>query len=604
MKKHITLLSCLCLASGFYAQQLNKSVQPKIATITTEKHVGKTPAEPKALGTVVWSDNFSTATNWTIDNSGQTGAGFGWDLNSSVDGWYFGSPINSTSDGNFAELSNGDPSVSPATQALNVVYTLTTANPIDLTMSGTDLVLSFLQYGALFNDSQEFQISTDGTTFTTIGSNNEEEVLSQSGGAAYANPYLKTINLANQLAGETQLWIRFSWTTRFPAQAANANVWITYGWMIDDVTLTTMPDYDLKITDNYWGTAGLGYYQIPDEQIAPIDYSVNVINEGSQDLTDVQLGVNINAGVFTGTSNMADIASLDTDSLGLTTQFTPAGVGSYSVVRTLTMTEADDVPTNNALSTITFTVGDNIYARDNNTPNGYTTSTTGFETGNFYDIWADQVVKGVNVRIASGTPANIEVYARIYKIENGDLVWQIESDLIPVPSSSFSNSNYTIYLGDEYLMEANNTYLVVVGSYDANLRIANAGTSVDQTSFFLDGNDMETDDLFYQNDTPMVRLNFDPTLSADEIAEVATNVVAAPNPFNNETSVSFNLKNSAEVALVVTDMAGRTVYTVDATTMNAGAQAIAIDAAAFNAGIYSYTLTIDGKSITNRIVKK
>jgi hypothetical protein len=148
------------------------------------------------------------------------------------------------------------------------------------------------------------------------------------------------------------------------------------------------------------------------------------------------------------------------------------------------------------------------------------------------------------------------------------------------------------------------TYLVVAGSYDTGLRIANGGYAPDQTSFLLDGNDIAVSTLYYQNDVPMVRLNFDPTLSAAEIADVATNVLASPNPFNNETNVSFNLKNTAEVSLVVTDLAGRVVYSAAPATMNAGEQVIAIDGSSFGAGMYNYTLTIEGKSITNRIVKK
>ena len=63
--------------------------------------------------------------------------------------------ITSTSGGNFAELNNGDPIA--GTQALNVDYTMTTSNPIDVSGLGLNeqLVLEFQQYGALFHDKQE-----------------------------------------------------------------------------------------------------------------------------------------------------------------------------------------------------------------------------------------------------------------------------------------------------------------------------------------------------------------------------------------------------------------------------------------------------------------
>ncbi len=101
----------------------------------------------------------------------------------------------------------------------------------------------------------------------------------------------------------------------------------------------------------------------------------------------------------------------------------------------------------------------------------------------------------------------------------------------------------------------------------------------------------------------MVRLRFVAPAGLNEI-EGLTDVTTYPNPFNNETNVAFKLKNNAEVSLIVTDMTGRTVYTVASVNMTAGEQTIAIDGSAFKAGIYNYTLSVDGKTITNRIVKK
>jgi len=608
MKKHITLLSCLAVTGAFYAQK-NINAPMKMPVLQTEEveAVKGSTQTPKALGATLWASDFSNPADWVVDNDSQTGGNFGWNINATKEGWANNTTqgiINSVSDGNFAELGNGNPTLTPATQALDVDYYLTSAAPV--TISSSNLNLSFLQNGALFNDLQEFQISVNGTTWITVGNNSNKEVLSQSGGAAYPNPDAVNINLASFIpGGSTTLWVRFHWTTRFPAEATNPNVWITYGWNIDDVAITEAADFDLEVQNTYWGSVGLNYYLIPNTQIAPIDFTANVKNIGDSPLNSVALGVNVNSGLFVGTSTPATINSLSSDSLVVSTQFTPAGNGTYAVDRSLTMTETDDVPLNNPISDFTFTVNDYIYARDNNTPNGYTTNATSFETGSYYDIYADQTVRGVNVRVANGSPANIEVYVSIYDASSGaDFVYVGGSDPIAVPAGNMNNSNLVFLLNDPVQLSAGVTYLVVAGSYETGLRIANGGFAPDQTAFLLDGNDIDVSTLYYQNDVPMVRLNFDPTLSAAEIADVATNVLASPNPFNNETNVSFNLKNAAEVSLVVTDLAGRTVFTSTPAAMNAGEQVIAIDGSAFGAGMYNYTLTIEGKSITNRIVKK
>jgi hypothetical protein len=608
MKKQITLLSGLLLATGAFAQNAKIAASPRIAqTISTVNHKATPVAPAKDLGTTIWSSNFSTPTDWLIDNDGQTGGNFGWNINSTKEGWANNTTqgiIASTSGGNFAELGNGNPTLATPTQALGVDYTLTTAAPIAITSQ--NLILSFMQNGALFNDLQEFQISVDGTSWITVGDNSDKPVLSQSGGAPYANPTEETINLASYIPnGSTNLWIRFHWTTRFPQSATNPNVWITYGWNIDDVKITTPADYDLAITNDYWGSEGLGYFKIPTTQIAPIDYSLNVKNEGGSNMTNVIYGVGITgAGTFAGTSAPATVTVGGDDSLFLTTQFTPSAIGTYNVTRTLVADSIDDVPTNNVLTNFSFDVTNYIYARDNNVPDGYTTNNADlFETGNLYDIWNAQVVKGVDVRFATGTPVGSEVYAKIYKSDATGILWVGESPVVTLTSGQI-NTNMTIYLGTPIQLEAGTTYFVMVGSFTPDVKVANAGASVAQTSFFVDGNDLTVQATrFYQLETPMVRLNFNPTLGLEELTS-ASNLSVYPNPFVGTTEVKFDLKADASVSAVVTDLSGRTVATVPASQMAAGSQTIAIDGTSFQAGIYNVTLTVGNETTTRRIVKK
>jgi hypothetical protein len=610
MKKQITLLSGLLLVSGAFAQNGKLVASPRMAqTISTENHkqVQGTSTQ-KALGTAIWSSDFSNPSDWNINNSGQTGPTFGWNINATKEGWANNTTqgiIASTSGGNFAELGNGNPTLTPPTQALGVDYYLTQAAPI--TISSQNLVLSFMQNGALFNDLQEFQISVNGgTSWITVGDNTDKGVLSQSGGSAYANPTLETINLASYIpGGSTSLMVRFHWTTRFPAQATNANVWVTYGWNIDDVAISTPADYDLAITDDYWGTEGLGYFKIPTTQIAPIDYSINVKNEGGMDMTNVVYGIGVTgAGTFTGTSASATVAVGASDSLPLTTQFTPSAVGTYNVARTLTATDVDDVPTNNVLSNFSFDVTNYIYARDNGVANGYTDNVADpFEVGNLYDIWANQTVKGIDVRFATGTPVGSEVYVKIYKSDVSGIVWVGESPSITLTAGQI-NTNLTIYLGTPLALEAGSTYFVMAATYSPNVKVANAGTSVPQTSFFIDGDDITNQNTrFYTTETPWVRLNFDPSLGLEELTS-ATDVTVYPNPFVGTTEIKFNLKGDSQVSVVITDVAGRTVATVPATNMSAGEQSVSIDGTNFVAGIYNYTLTVGNETITKRIVKK
>ena len=278
-----------------------------------------------------------------------------------------------------------------------------------------------------------------------------------------------------------------------------------------------------------------------------------------------------------------------------------------NVTKTFAADNTDDVPANNVLgANFSFDVTNYIYARDNGVTDGYTDNGANlFQAGNFFDIWAAQTLKGVDVRFATGTPVNSEVYARIHKIDpvSGDIVYVGESAVIPLAATQI-NTNITLLLTNPVQMESGVTYFVMVGSYSPDVRISNAGTSVPQTSFFVDGDDITVQaNRYYTTETPWVRLNFDPSLSVTELTS-ASNLSVYPNPFVGTTEVKFDLKADAKVSAVVTDLSGRTVATVPAATMNAGKHSIAIDGTNFVAGIYNYTLKIGNETITKRIVKK
>lgn len=277
--KNLALTTALLCCTLFVVSQ---DVQP---IVNSNIHEGKLLTNsqghlPKSLGDTIWQNNFDNPVDWTIDNNGISAPAAGWDINSTVDGWYFTNPVASPSGGNFAELGNGDDPNTAA--AIGVTYSLTLSSPIDIVaLGGSQFVnLEFLQYGARLNDVQRFQISEDGTNFITVGDNSDKDVFTNNGGAPYDNPDLVRVNLGQYLsANPTQVWIRFQWTSAYPNNTSNA-AWLTYGWMIDDVKITTLADNDVLTSGLYYGTNDLHYYQIPENQVAPIDFTVKVENNG------------------------------------------------------------------------------------------------------------------------------------------------------------------------------------------------------------------------------------------------------------------------------------------------------------------------------------
>lgn len=607
MKKSVLSIAILALTAGAFAQK-----SPKIATfqdlIKTPPTANQQIPSEKDLGVTLWSNDFSDATSWVLDNSGQSGPDYGWNINNTSEGWWAAaSGILSTSGGNYAELVNGDPTAS--TQALNVIYTMTTAQPIDIVaLGGTNEVsLQFQQYGARFNDLQEIQISTDGVNFIPVGSNADQPVLSQSGGAPYSNPTNKTINLATYLTATTSpIWVRFQWTTALPGSAASPNVWITYGWYIDDVKIVTNPGNDLSTTGSYWGTAGLNYYQIPTTQVAPIDFEASIFNGGVNTQNNVTLNVNVNSGAFTGSSTPTSILSLDTATVSISTPFTPAAtVTNYTVTRSITADSTDDVPANNALSNISFAVTNYIYARDNNTVAGNTTNgTDGFESGNLFDIVTDQTLTAINVRLAggtSGTTIGTEIYTKLYSIDptTGEFVYEGESNSLIVASNNLNN-NLVMPMQTPIQLTAGMTYLAVIGAYSGGLKVANAGTSEVQTSFFYD---TPTDTWFYQTSTPYVRLNFDPTVGISEENNEFNSVAIFPNPTSTDVTISFDLATSSNATITLSDLSGKVISVSNMNNLATGTNSANIQTTNLVAGIYYVTLEANGSIVTKKVIK-
>ncbi len=601
--KNLLLISCLVLTAGITWSQKAPRIASLDELIGTEK-----PAlnieQLKDEGITIWSDDFSEDTTWILDNNGQAGIEYGWNINAVSDGWYSNNGISSTSGGNYAELVNGVPG--NETQALDVVYTMTTANPIDVIgLGGTNQVtLEFEQYGARFNDLQQILISTDGIEFTPVGDNLDVPVLSASGGAAYDNPDLKQINLATILdTDNAPIWIQFSWTTNFPAFAENPNVWITYGWYIDDVRLVTNPDNDLEITETYWGTEGLNYYQIPLTQVAPIDFEVAVFNGGANTQTNVALNADVNGGAFIGSSDPAEIISLDTAILTLSTPFTPDANGNYTIVQTISSDSTDDVPGNNEIDDISFAVGDFIYARDNGSPGGSTTNgVDGFESGNLFDVWADQTLKAIDIRIPGGTNGaelGTEFYVKLYSVDvaTGDFIYEMESDVLTL-TQQMQNTSLTVPLLSPVNVIANTTYLAVIGSFGEGLRVSTAGTSEPQTSFFLD---LADNTWYYQTGTPYVRLNFDPTIGIEENNTAFTVGNVFPNPVSGEGTLHVFMNNAQNMSMEITDLSGKLV-SVQSKSLNQGENKIALDTAQLSSGIYTVTLLSGTTSFSRKMI--
>ncbi len=76
-----------------------------------------------------------------------------------------------------------------------------------------------------------------------------------------------------------------------------------------------------------------------------------------------------------------------------------------------------------------------------------------------------------------------------------------------------------------------------------------------------------------------------------------------PNPFTNETTISYQLKTNAKnVSLVVYNVAGVKVFEQAQTSVSAGKYSVNVNASNFAPGAYFYSLIVDGSQVTKKMV--
>lgn len=633
MKKiYLSLFVGGFLVNSAVAQRAEAPYSTRILNSDNTPLVMPTP-QPKA-GVEIWSNDFDTPSDWVIDNDGQTGAEYGWSIDATVDGWWsLPAGINSTSGGNFAELTNGDPTVTPTgTQALDVVYSMTLAAPLDIpnlpaNTTNTDLVtLQFQEYGARFNDLQTVQISTVASPgpfdWVTVRDNLNYSVYSTAGGAPYANPETVSVNLSPYISGNAStVWIRFQWTTNYPG-STNVNAWVTYGWYIDDVKIFTNPDDDLQLLSAWVAgenNTGVEYGRTPQDQV-DANWSIGgqVYNNGVFDQTNIVLDADFTS--FTAQATLASLPSQDTvfmetiDPLSLTPavysgtytlqsdgeQIGGPDFGDNTYIREFEITE----PSTNAAGSVYSVDGIGVYTTGAQQTSLGTNSFTGSEDGlvcaSLYSIKQTCQVYGIRVMLASGTSAGGEIYA---SIKDTSLFWQDDmTSLYQADPSNVAVTQQNVTQGYKDLYFTSPISLTPGGYYAAvelysnsaanNIRIKDDITVAqpyDASAIYIPG------DASYSNGEALaIRLLVGDLAGVNE--QTLSGVSVYPNP--SEGIVTVSNSNGVEHSIEVYDMVGNLIMS------KTSAVATALDLTSVASGMYTVKVSDGVNTMTENVVIK
>jgi hypothetical protein len=429
------------------------------------------------------------------------------------------------------------------------------------------------------------------------------------------NPSLLEFDITDAAGGQTEVYVRFRWS----------GTW-GYSWEIDDIKVYDTPADDTRI-DNYLSYTDYertGYYEYgawPLSQIpADLAAAAKVYNVGFEDQTNVTLDVTAAGTTAYSTPITLSYATADT----LSAAYLPTALGPVTVDYLLTADAADENPGNNMASQ-SFEVTDLSWGRDEGTPVNAapTDGTDDYIAVSLFDIVDDVVIYAIDVAVMAGSETGTSIITHLFdgfddnflaEQYGGILQSTDEFDIIAgntndvgVPVTNW----YTLVFDEPYLASAGDWLGAGFEHYGgSNVQYGESKYTQDNTAFiygpFGAGSAY---DWYYTNEVPMVRLNLNPN-AVNTISEETVNTTgfemfpSFPNPTNGVTRIQFRLDRAADVNFEVIDITGKVVYTLDMGTQAPGYNSISVDASEFAAGVYTYTLSVDGKRSTDRLMVK
>ncbi|MFZ4740180.1 MAG: T9SS type A sorting domain-containing protein [Bacteroidales bacterium] len=628
MRKFLSIVVLLAISSTLsFGQNLTvkpSTVRPdqKGENQTLEQYFNKNVVSSSKAS--IWSSNMSNASDWNVvklaDQSANITNTWTWKADTSQfsANWksYVGPYMGSNSPMQGVFYFDGITNLIAANYG---VSNSTLTNAIAIPTTGYNAVsIKFYQLYKSYNaDSTLLEVSSDNVNWQSIMVNPSITV-----GSANTWAYgWKEFNISPWCANKSQIWIRF----RFFAPASTssgAQYGGGYGWAIDDVEVFEPANNNILVDR---ATLYDGYTQIPAGLGRPLYYDADFTNLGGKTQTSVKLhGVEV-------TTN-ADEVSNDTTILPGTSIidwaindyfFTPSTIGNYKVMSYIS---TDSIPFLLAQDTFDIKVICDTckYSRDNNT---YVSSrwagTTGttcdpYTAANRYQVNQDRMAYGANCVVNLATKPGSKIKAVLYKyfaatatrtIVAQSANYYITSLDIPTTAPLVNPPSITLPFTTGYTMQKDSMYWVgiqVFGGTDT-VKLATDNTGVpqyEQTSLYFDP---ATNNwyIWASGNVPavMIRTVFDPkVLGINEINNTVNLFSCMPNPANNTTQISYELKNNEKVSILITDITGRTVKTINQGSQAKGNYSVDVDLSDLTSGTYFYTLRTATAQATDKLI--
>ncbi len=414
-KLYVSALALSLIGGTAMAQsQGNANLRVKKQQVTERSAHHAQPASSSDRA-VIWSNDFSDPSTWTIGNINDPNND-NWVIGTTPPGGppYDIPPIESTTAANGFALFDSNVLCGGTQNAW-----IRTTDPINLA-AYPGVVLTFQEFFRRYQDTCFVETSTDGVTWMS-------QKINLIASTSYTdNPQTIAVNVSSQIGGASEAWVRF----RYKGGCG-------YAWMVDDVSLVTLPNNELIMDYGYTSqfADGFEYGRVPVSQMpASINVGASVINFGGLQATNVSVTVALtdenNVELATMTSPITPVmANGDTVLFDMTlTPSTPLGVGNYRARFTMTSDQiGDDDDLSNNMRDRYFAVTSDLYSLDgidvipdsmlsltSMGTNSFADNTQDFRLLNYFEVPNTTTFYGVEVYVSSQTVAGSYFIAAVY----------------------------------------------------------------------------------------------------------------------------------------------------------------------------------------------
>ncbi len=428
---------------------------------------------------------------------------------------------------------------------------------------------------------------------------------------------VRSVNISQAIAGNpSNVRVRFFW------DGSNAST-SHYHWQVDDVRVIELYEYDLAMTSaatTAWDPAtaltydSLRYSLYPYSQLRPVGLNMTVLNNGSADQSNVTANFLVQRGGTTVLDQDQVITSFpagEAQTIFVNPDFTPpATSGTYDVTFNISSGQTDNTPDDND-GTASFGVAEFTYARDLGTAATFEDGNGNndpYELCNGFHVSSAADLQAISVALRNGGTGTVGLLIR-GTLRAGDLTTIIaqtaEHEVVASDLNAANGSTFVDLIFDTpQPLDAGTDYIVCLEHFGGGqLRTGQNGVSEVQTSFlYFDG--PAGLDWYYTTTTPMIRMNFNPSVGITE-ADRQNGVGLGqnmPNPADQSTAVTFELKQAGAASLEVRDLSGKLVSSTDLGNRGAGAHRVTINTAELTEGVYFYTLNANGERMSKRMV--